>query len=242
MPGSPKYQGSINEIYERSLTEAVILEQAGMDGVIVENFGDEPFLIEELDLLNYSLFTSILRDIRHEIKIPLGVNIQFNAWKAELTIAHVCQADFIRVEVFVDTVVSPFGLVLPCAAKLLRYRAEIGSTVQILADVQTKYTKNLVSQSIWQSATDAKNANADGVIVTGSATGQSTSLDQIKEAKKAVDIPVFIGSGANIHNIRAALEIADGVIVGSSLKEMGIVTNMVSLKCAKEFVAVAKGY
>ncbi len=67
--------------------------------------------------------------------------------------------------------------------------------MQIWADVQTKYTANLLAQSLTQSALDAENAGADAIIVTGAATGKATPLEAIEEVKQAVQLPVFAGSG-----------------------------------------------
>lgn len=50
----------------------------------------------------------------------------------------------------------------------------------------------------------------------------------IERVKKVVKIPVVAGSGVNAQNIDAQLSIADGAIIGSSLKEGGILSNPIS--------------
>ena len=42
-PGSPQYDGNIDQIYERALAEAKIFSDCGVDALIVENFRDGPF-------------------------------------------------------------------------------------------------------------------------------------------------------------------------------------------------------
>ena len=241
LPGSPGYREDIDAIYEQAEWEAETLAQAGIDGFIVENLNDEPYLIGESLPEQLALMAGITRLVSRKANVPVGVNVQFNAWQAELAIAHTCGADFVRVEVFVDTVVMAQGLVHPCSAQLTRYRRTLGAQgVQLWADIQTKYTANLVSQPLTQSAIDAKNSGADALIVTGAATGQATPLEAVAEAKQVVDLPVLVGSGTNIDNVRQVLATADGAIVGSSLKEGGSAENKISKTATEAFMKTAR--
>lgn len=240
LPGSPHFSGDPELIYERALWEAETLEQAGVDGVIVENFGDEPYRAAEPPPETLAFMAAVTREVIRHVHLPVGVNVQFNAWQAEMAIAYACGADFIRAEVFVDTVVSAQGILLPCAAELTRYRHQLGASVQIWADVQTKYTTNLLPQSLTQSALDAQAAGADAIIVTGAATGKATPLEAIQEVKQAVQIPVYAGSGTTIQNVAQVLRMADGVIVGSALKEGGIAANRVSAEQTQAFMQAAR--
>ena len=55
--------------------------------------------------------------------------------------------------------------------------------------------------------------------VSGLHTGLPTNLDHVREAKEAAgDVPVLISSGVTIDTLEASLDVADGVIVGTSLK------------------------
>jgi len=241
LPGAPNFQGDIGEIYARASREADILANNGVDGLIIENFGDVPYKIGEPTPEQFSLMAAITREVSHAISIPVGVNVQFNAWQAEIAIAHTCGASFVRVEVFVDTVVSAQGIVHPCSAEIRRYRKQLGASgVYLWADIQTKYTTNLIPQSLTQSAIDAQNSGADALIVTGAATGQATPLDAVSEVKKACSLPVFVGSGTNIKNVAQTLKVADGVIIGSALKEGGKAENTVSEQAVKEFMEVVR--
>jgi predicted TIM-barrel enzyme len=51
---------------------------------------------------------------------------------------------------------------------------------------------------------------------------------------------LLIGSGADETNIAAFMGIADGVIVGSSIKEGGVCENPVDLERIRRFVAAAR--
>ena len=184
---------------------------------------------------------SIITLTRKETDLPLGVNVHFNDWEAEIALAYSCRAQFVRVEAYVDTVVTASGIVEPCCAEVTRYRELLGSNqlIEIWADIHPKYSKNLIPSSLQESAKLAQYALADSIIVTGETTGVETPLTDLENVKKVVDIPVLAGSGTNLKNVRETLEIADGVIVGSAFKEGGKIQNMVSLEKVAEFTATA---
>lgn len=77
-------------------------------------------------------------------------------------------------------------------------------------------------------------SGADGIIVTGTQIGEETPLDLIKRVKNVVKVPVFAGSGVKAENIKDQLQIADGAIIGSSLKEGGIISNPISYDLVKK--------
>jgi uncharacterized protein len=241
LPDSPGWDGDLSQLYAQAYADAEALAAAGVDALIVENFGDEPYLIGEPTTVQLALMAALTRDIRRRVTIPVGVNVQFNAWQAEIAIAYAAQADFVRVEVFVDRVISAQGVVEPCSAQITRYRRALGAgSVQLWADIQTKYTTNITPQSIAASAKDAQAAGADALIVTGASTGSATPLDDVRAAKGVVNIPVLVGSGTTLENVADVLRVADGAIVGSSLKVDGKVLNPVSLERTQAFMAAAR--
>lgn len=108
----------------------------------------------------------------------------------------------------------------------------------VLADIQVKHTNMLLPHvTIEKSAKNAVDCGADAVIVTGSAIGETTPIEMIERVKKVVKVPVVAGSGVNAQNIDAQLSIADGAIIGSSLKEGGILSNPISGELVREVLA-----
>jgi uncharacterized protein len=242
LPGAPAFKGDIESIYEQAQEDALALAHSGVDALIVENFGDEPYLIGEPESPQLAMMAAVTRDITRLVSLPVGVNVQFNAWRAEVAIAAMCRAQFIRVEVFVDRVISAQGLVEPCSAQIMRYRQALNARqIQIWADIQTKYTSNIVPQPIAASARDAQNAGADALIVTGAATGSATPLDDVRAAKGVVALPVVVGSGTTAANVRDVLQVADGAIVGSALKVDGKAVHPVSAERTAAFMKAARG-
>ncbi len=168
-----------------------------------------------------------------------AVDAAFSDCEADFAIAAVTGASFVRVPVFVDTVCFSDGIIYPCAKKCIEYRKQMGlEHVKILADVQVKHAHMLLPQiTIEQSAKEAADCGVDGIIVTGSQIGEETPLDFIKRVKQAVSLPVFAGSGVKAGNIREQMQIADGAVIGSSLKEGGILTNPISYELVRNVLS-----
>lgn len=244
LPGTPKYAQDIDPIIERALREAKIYNESGVDGMIIENFNDEPFPCQEISTEQIALMASITGQIQKESSIPIGINVHFNDWKAEMAIAFAGKAQFIRVEVFVDTVITASGIIQPCCAEVTRYRKVLGADekIAIWADLHPKYSRNMIATTLEESAIMASQSLADAVIVTGETTGIVTPTDDIRRVKEVMDLPVIAGSGTNIKNVKKILSIADGAIVGSSFKQEGNVYNQVSEERVREFMATANKY
>ena len=95
--------------------------------------------------------------------------------------------------------------------------------MKILADVLVKHARPLGSPNLITAVQETLHRGmADGIILSGWATGHPPSLEDLELAKAAAgDRPVFIGSGADWENIGTLMKAADGVIVASSLKRQG---------------------
>ena len=154
---------------------------------------------------------------------PVGVEILLNDPWASLAVAAMAGAAFIRTDYFVDPMERPEhgGAMKIDPAGLVAYRAELrASHVLILADIQVKYARMLVERTLPESARLAQEHQADAIIVTGTKTGDPPSAAEVEAAKSgSTDCPVLIGSGLEAVNARALLRVADGAIVGTSLKK-----------------------
>lgn len=241
LPGTTGYGGDLEKIYAQAVQDARTLEESGVDAVIVENMGDDPFGVT-LELAQRITLAVATQKVRDAVSIPVGVDAAFCDWEAALTIAYSTGCQFVRIPVFVDTVEFYGGLITPCARECMRYRHLMGmDDIMVLADVQVKHTNMLLPQvSVVTSAKNAAACGADAIIVTGSAIGCETPIEMIERVKQVVKVPVIAGSGVNAQNIDQQLHIADGAIIGSSLKEGGIISNPISGKLVKEVLAGLK--
>lgn len=242
LPGSPSESHTLNEVLRLALEDAKALADAGFDALMIENFGDAPFRATEVDPHTVAAMSLVARTVRRAVDVPLGINVLRNDTRAALAIATCCEAAFVRVNVHVGVYATDQGIIEGRADETLRYRRRLNSDVAILADVHVKHAVPMSHPSIAEAAEEtAYRGKADGLIVSGTATGKPTSLEDLRTVRLAVpDRPVYVGSGASAANIRALLQCADGAIVGTAVKQDGRTTAPVDPLRAKTFIQAAR--
>ncbi|MEH2409476.1 photosystem I biogenesis protein BtpA [Nostoc sp.] len=241
LPTSPRWGGSLKAVIGRAEQEAAALASGGVDGLIVENFFDAPFTKNQVDPVVVSAMTIVVQRIQNLVTLPIGLNVLRNDAKSAMAIASCVQAQFIRVNVLTGVMATDQGLIEGEAHQLLRYRRELGSDVKILADVLVKHARPLSSPNLTVAVKDTiERGLADGVILSGWATGSPPNLEDLELACGAANgTPVFIGSGANWENIDTLMQAADGVIVSSSLKRHGRIEQPIDPIRVSQFVEAA---
>ena len=224
LPPLPGYATSpgIEKVVEKALGDLEALEAGPVDGVLVENEEDRPHRVEAARE-TIAAMTRVARElVRAARNAKIGVEILLNDPQASLAAAAMAGASFIRTDYFVDPMERPEhgGPMRIDPEGLLRYRRSLDAdSILILADVQVKYARMLVNRSLAESARLAREAGADAVVVTGTTTGEPPSAAELEEARKgAGGIPVLVGSGLSSSNAGTLLSVADGAIVGTSLK------------------------
>ncbi len=236
LPGSPGWESEpIDAIIEYTVADAHALEAGGADAIMVENFFDVPFAKDAVPPHTLSAMTLAVGAVRRAVSLPIGVNVLRNDACAALAIAYLCGAQFVRVNVYVGAAVTDQGIIEGAARNAVLYRRELGADVAIWADVCVKHAAQLGTVSLEDAARDAVHrGKADAIIVSGTATGYSTDLEDVRRVKSVVpDTPVLIGSGFNTATAASLLLYADGAIVGTSLKPNGNVAMPVDKKLVR---------
>lgn len=243
LPGSPNWGGSLEAVLARAVADARAWEAGGADGLMVENFGDVPFLPGTVEPHTVAAMTLAVRAVCEAVELPVGVNVLRNDARAALAIATVTGARFIRVNVHTGAMLTDQGILQGLAHETMRLRRALGSSVCVLADVLVKHAVPLGPLTLEEAARDTfHRGQADGLIVSGSGTGQATSLADVQAVKHAVPgAPVLVGSGVNEANAAALLTVADGVIVGSSVKGDGVAQNPVAPERVSALMQVIRG-
>lgn len=238
--GYKNYQG-LDKILNVALRDLKALEEGGVNGIIVENNYDVPHKIF-VDPETIVCMTYLTTEIVKRTKLPVGVSVLWNDYKAALSIAKISGGKFIRVPVFVDDVKTQYGDVFGEPDKVIKYRNMIkADKIVILTDIHVKHAKLLSKFSLEESTKNAIREGSDAIIVTGAWTGDEPSLDDLKSVRTAADnFPVFIGSGATENNIEKLMQYADGVIVGTSLKTGKKNKKHVNIKGETERIDLAK--
>jgi membrane complex biogenesis BtpA family protein len=239
LPGSPSYGGDLSSIRDLVLRDARALCDGGVNGLMLENFGDTPFFAGSVPTHTVTHMTSLAQSVRDVSDLPLGINVLRNDGLSALAIALAVGADYIRVNVLSGACLTDQGVITGNAAELMRYRQQIGADhIKVLADVRVKHAAPLADRPIEEEVDElVQRAAADGVIVSGVGTGHPTDPQMVKQVKRsALDTPVFIGSGATPQTLAELLPHADGFIVGSYFKMDGQLDQPVDVKRVKAFL------
>jgi len=230
LPGTPRGSKSVAELVKEAKEEARVYRECGIDGVIIENMHDVPYLKGEAGPEIVAAMTAIGVEVKSECQLPVGIQILAGANIEAMAVAHAAGLDFIRAEGYAYAHIADEGLIEASAAKLLRYRKMIGAErVQVWADVKKKHSAHAITAdvSLGQTAETVEFMGADCVIVTGSVTGEAPQVADVKEAKSHCHLPVFLGSGISQANIDQFYNEADGFIIGSAFKLEGLWSNTI---------------
>ena len=242
LPGSPGYGGDFEGVLAAAADDAKLLGAAGFDAVMVENFGDAPFFADDVPKVTIAAMTRAVAAVRSAAAVPVGVNVLRNDALGALAVAAATGASFVRVNVLSGTMHTDQGTITGKAAEVARARQSIAPGVLVLADVMVKHATPPPGLTLEQAAGDtAARGGADALIVTGSGTGRAANLDDLRSVRAAAPgTPLLAGSGVDAGNVAAVLAVADGAIVGTSIKEGGATTGRVDPARAAELVAAAR--
>lgn len=241
LPGTPRSSQTVSELPTCAKQEAELYRRCGVDGVIVENMHDVPYLRGEVGPEIVAAMTAIGVQVKAACGLPVGVQILAGANIEAMAVAHAAGLDFIRAEGFAYAHVADEGLIQASAAQLLRYRRMIGATnVQIWADVKKKHAAHAITAdvSLGETAETVEFMGAECAIVTGSATGKAPKVADVREAKIHCRLPVFLGSGICEKNVAEFYDEADGFIIGSAFKTDGLWSNTIDPDRVTTFMQV----
>jgi uncharacterized protein len=221
LPGYPASPG-LAAVIHHALTDLRALAAGGVDGVLVENDGDQPHRVTAAPE-TIACMTLVAREVVAAAgAMAVGVEILLNDPQASLAVAHAAGARFIRTDYFVDRMTRPEygGEMAIDPAGLMDCRERLGATdILVLADIQVKHARMLEPRPLAESAAEARQHRADGIIVSGDLTGlppRAADLDAARLGSGGV--PVLVGSGLDEANAAGLMAAADGAIVGTSLK------------------------
>jgi membrane complex biogenesis BtpA family protein len=246
LPGTPRSHLPLKDIIQHAADEATLLIDAGFDGLMIENMHDAPYLRREVGPEIVSAMTAIGAAVRDAMPPdrPLGVQILAGANRAALAVAQAIDAQFIRAEGFVYASVADEGLMEEAdAGPLLRYRKMIAAEhIRIFADVKKKHSSHAITADldVSHTAKAAEIFGADGVVITGIATGQAIRINDLGTARVATTLPLLVGSGVTPDSVKDLFAYADGLIVGSWYKRDGLWSNPPDAGRAKALVKAVR--
>jgi len=220
LPNSPGYSSRESHDYiDYALSEADKLYSAGFHGIIIENYMDYPYSIRVFSRESLNALGGVVRAVKSAYSdLLVGVNVLRNSGVEAAEIACKYGGDFIRVNAYLEPVYSPEGILYPTARAIWDYLGKSKCRIKIYADVNVKHSKPILS-FIESTYNTCKRGRVDGVIITGWATGYETPISRVYAAKCLCrEKEVWVGSGVSEDNIGGYVEVADAIIIGTSIK------------------------
>lgn len=246
LPGTPRYDGqSVKKICKRAVDDARRYAEGGVDGLIVENEGDIPFVKpDDLGPETPACMAVITAAVIEAAGLVTGVLVLANATVHSIAVAKASGAQFVRANQWANAYIANEGFLEGTAGRALRYRASLGGgDIRILADVHVKHGSHAIvgDRTIAELTRDVEAFDADVVIATGQRTGDPTRVDEIRAISDVATRPVLVGSGLNAGNACELLEHSSGAIVGSAMKQDGAWWNPVSVDSTRRIMDIVKG-
>jgi hypothetical protein len=233
---------NFEEIRRFVLADSSALAEGGVDGLIIENFGDVPFYASRVPAHTVAFLSTLAFELKTRHVLPLGINVLRNDGMAAMAIAAAVGAEFVRVNVYTGARLADQGILQGEAHEIARYRRALGAMAQIWADVAVKHSAPLGDRFLADEVEDTvERGLADAVIVSGTSTGKPTALEDVRTVKRhAGDARVYVGSGLDDSTVEPLLEVADGAIVGTAFKVGGKVSAPVDSARVRALVSTVR--
>lgn len=241
LPGSPDFKKyDLQTNYDYAVEEAMRLIEGGVDGLMIENAGDIPFVKSEyLGPETAACIAIIGERIRRETDLPIGVNIVANAAVHSIAATKAFGGQFVRVNQWANAYIANEGFVEGASGVALRYRSKLeAEDIHVFADVHVKHGSHAIvsDRPIVELARDTAFFGAAALIATGFRTGDPTKVEEVDEIKRGADLPVLVGSGINADNCQELLKAADGAILGVSVKNPNLMSGKTDVAKLKLFM------
>jgi membrane complex biogenesis BtpA family protein len=239
LPGAPLFDASagMDGLVDAARQDLDALQAAGFDAVMFGNENDRPYEFD-VDTASTAAMAYVIGRLREAIKVPFGVNVLWDPMSS-MALAAATGASFVR-EILTGTYASDMGPWTPDAGKAIRYRNRLGrSEMPVLYNVSAEFADSLDRRPLPDRARSAVFSSIpDAVLVSGQITGEAAAMSDL-EAVKAVlsDTPVLANTGVKHETVADVFAVADGCIVGSSLKCDGHTWNAVDPERAADFMA-----
>jgi membrane complex biogenesis BtpA family protein len=241
LPGRPQHDraSGIDHLVDVVGRDLAALQGAGVDGVLFCNEADLPYQLTVGAEIPAAMAGAI-GQLRPDIRVPFGVNILWDPI-ASLALARGTGARFIR-EVLTGVYESDLGMIEPRIGEIAGYRSAIGAYDVLLFDnIQPEFAGAIGTRTVADRARGAAFLGVDAILISGPAAGVPFETHHLESAKAAApDTPVIANTGVRADRVHEVFAVADGVIVGTSLKVDGVTWNPVDPERAARFMDAAR--
>jgi len=243
LPGSPGNYLHLDEIIELAQEDVNNLIFGGVDGIIIENFGDTPFVKDDISKRTLASFTTVVENIEYDRDIKVGINVLRNDGISALSIAEATKADFVRINVLNNVMMyTDQGMIEGKAHEIAQFKNSLNKEIEIYADVFVKHAVPPEGSKIENHTEELiHRAGADVVIVTGDGTGHEINIEDLNKVRDIVPQgKLAIGSGVNEENIEQYVDLADILIVGTNFKVDQDVSKRVDQRSVEQLIQMIK--
>tara|TARA_B100000029_G_scaffold128524_1_gene122043 strand:+ start:749 stop:1513 length:765 start_codon:yes stop_codon:yes gene_type:complete len=243
LPGSSGNSLDLDQIIDLAQDDLNSLLSGGVDGVIIENFGDTPFVKDDVSKRTLASFTTVVENLELDKDIKVGINVLRNDGIAALSIAEATKADFVRINVLNNVMMfTDQGIIEGKAHEIAEFRNSLNKEIEIYADVFVKHAVPPEGSKIENHTEELiHRAGADVVIVTGDGTGHEININDLNNVRDIVPQgKLAIGSGVNEENIEDYLGIADILIIGTNFKVDQDVSKRVDQRRVEQLIQMIK--
>ena len=243
LPGSSGNYLTLDEIIELAQEDVNSLLFGGVDGLIIENFGDIPFTKDDVSKRTIASFTKVVENIEYVRDVKVGINVLRNDGIAALSIAEATNADFVRINVLNNVMMfTDQGIIEGKANEIAEFKNTLNKDIDIYADVFVKHAVPPGGSKIENHTEELiERAGADVVIVTGDGTGHQIDIEDLSKVRDIVPQGrLAIGSGVNEENIDDYVGLADILIVGTSFKVDQDVSKRVDQRSVEQLIQMIR--
>ena len=242
LPGTPLHdkERSLVGLVEAARADLAALQSAGVDAIMFGNENDRPYEFS-VDTASTATMAYVIGQLRDQITVPFGVNVLWDP-RSTIALAAATGAAFCR-EIFTGTYASDMGYWAPDAGSAMRYRKQLGrDDLFMLYNVSAEFADSLDRRPLPDRARSAVFSSVpDAVLVSGQITGEAARMEDLEAVKVVLpDIPVLANTGVKHDTVAEVMRVANGCIVGSSLKVDGDTWNAVDPDRARDFMDRAK--
>ncbi len=242
LPGAPLYDSALGPegIAEAARRDLHALQEAGVDAVMFGNENDRPYELQ-VDTASTATMAYVIGRLAPEISVPFGVNVLWDPMST-MALAAATGAAFAR-EIFTGTYASDMGNWNPDAGKAVRYRNRLErSDLALFYNVSAEFADSLDRRPLADRARSAVFSSIpDAILVSGAITGEAARMEDLEAVKRVLpDTPVLANTGVKHDTVADVLALADGCIVGSSLKIDGDTWKPVDPDRARSFMDKAR--
>lgn len=245
-PGEPLYKSgdSMKKTVEDARTDLKALQDGGVDGILFSNEFSLPYQ-DPVDYVTACGMARVIGELMPEIRLPYGIDLESDPMAA-MDLAAAVDARFVR-GTFTGAYSGVEGIGEYDPSKILRRKKALGlDDCRLLYFLNNESDENLVPVEYPDLAEAIIfDCRPDALCVTGAHAGieaKNTMLEEVRDAIKEHNVPVFAATGCRKENVRHKLSISDGVLVGTALKYDGKFDNHIDPERVKSFMMEVQAY